>query len=73
MTKWFAWFQAVKSSQEVEGTAPVFRLIAADDLDTAVVIARELAERDKVSFIGVTIAPEKFNPPDERVASGKRE
>lgn len=58
MTKWFAWFQAAKT------LPPVFKVIAARDLDTAIMIARELAGRDKVELIGVIVASEQFNPPE---------
>lgn len=64
MTKWFAWFQAA------EGVQPVFRLLAAEGLDTAVMIASDLAKRDKVLLIGVIVASEQFNPPKEKGGKG---
>ena len=59
MTKWFAWYQTE------ETLPPAFRVIAARDLDIAIMIARELAGRDKVELIGVIIASEQFNTPEK--------
>lgn len=58
MTKWFAWFR--------EEMLATFILLTAIDLNAAVMIAEDLARRNKVTLIGVIIASEQFNPPAEQ-------
>jgi hypothetical protein len=53
LTRYFVYFQ-------VTGKEPSFKLMAAKDLDTAEVIAMDIAVRDEVSLIGVTVAPDRF-------------
>ena len=55
MTRWFAWFQAG------EGIEPVFRVLIADNINTAEMMATDLAIRDKVILIGIITASEQFN------------
>jgi len=56
MTRWFAWFQATKD------LVPVFRVLAAESLEVAEMMANDLASRDKVKVIGIIMASEQFNP-----------
>ena len=56
MTRWFAWFQADENS------APYFRVLIADNINTAEMMATDLATRDKVILTGIIIASEQFNP-----------
>ncbi len=52
MTKWFAYFRDKKT--------PYFKLVAAKDINTAEMMAIELACRDKIECIGVIIAPQIY-------------
>ena len=56
MTRWFAWFQVN------DRTEASFRVIIADNLNTAEMMATDLATRDKVILIGIIVASEQFNP-----------
>ena len=56
MTRWFAWFQASENS------VAYFRVLIADNLNTAEMMATDLATRNKVILIGVIVASEQFNP-----------
>ena len=55
MTRWFAWFKE-------EDKVPHFRLLIAESLEMAEMIANDLASRDKTKLVGVISASEQFNP-----------
>ena len=55
MTRWFAWFKE-------EDKVPHFRLLIAESLEMAGMIANDLASRDKTKLVGVISASEQFNP-----------
>ena len=53
MTKWLAYFKGKEKR-------PYFRLVAAEGMHTAEMMAGELANRDKIELIGVIIAPKLY-------------
>ena len=55
MTRWFAWFQG-------ERDIAYFRLLIADSLEVAEMMANDLASRDKTKLIGIIVAPGQFDP-----------
>ncbi len=55
MTRWFVWFQ-------FKDLPPTFRVVIAEGLEVAEMMANDLAHRDKVRFIGAIVASEQFNP-----------
>ena len=58
MTRWFAWFKG-------NGKVPHFRLVLAESLEVAEMMANDLANRDKLKLIGVIVASELFNSPEK--------
>ena len=54
MTRWFAWFKR-------EGKVPHFRLLIAESLEMAEMMANDLVSRDKIKLIGIITASEQFN------------
>lgn len=55
MSRWFAWFLTGENS------VPTFRVLIAERLEVAEMMANDLAYRNKVKLIGVIIASEEFN------------
>jgi len=55
MTRWFAWFR-------FKDLHPSFRVVLAESLEVAEMLANDLATRNKVRLIGIIIASEQFNP-----------
>ncbi len=55
MSRWFAWFQ-VK-----EGAEPFFKVLIADNLNTAEMMATDMAGRDKVILVGIIGASAQFS------------
>ena len=53
LTKWFAYYKQGDKR-------PYFRLVAAEGLAVAELMAGELANRDKIELVGIIIAPELY-------------
>lgn len=58
MTRWTAWF-------EDEGGLPTFRVMIAANMETAEMMANDLASRNKIKVIGIIVASEQFNPKEK--------